>query len=132
MKLGWSLATRYYVLTIVLILLVLLAWASRELFSPLVIAGLFAYVLNPIANLLSDRTRLGHRFAVNLVYFVSIGLLIALPAVLIPILSSDIETLSQDLLADSVSTSILLTAAACCGWLCHQPSELFCRNQSSR
>ena len=45
MKLGWSLATRYYVLTIVLILLVLLAWSTRELFSPLVIAGLIAYVL---------------------------------------------------------------------------------------
>ena len=99
MKLGWSLPTRYYVLTVVLILFGLLAWAVREMFSPLVIAGLIAYVLNPIANMLSDRTRIGHRFAVNLVYFVSLGLLIALPAVLIPVLSSDIETLSQDILA---------------------------------
>ncbi len=99
MKPGWSLVTRYYVLTIVLLLIGLLAWATREMFSPLVIAGLIAYVLNPIAYLLSNRTRMGHRFAVNLVYFVSVGLLIALPAVLIPVLSSDIETLSQDLLA---------------------------------
>ena len=99
MKLGWSLATRYYVLTIVLLLIGLLAWVTREIFSPLVIAGLISYVLNSIVNLLSERTRLGHRFAVNLVYFVSLGLLIALPAVLIPVLSSDIETLSQDLLA---------------------------------
>lgn len=99
MKHGWSLAARYYVLTIVLLLIGLLAWATREIFSPLVIAGLIAYVLNPIANLLSARSHIGHRFAVNLVYFISLGLLIALPAVLIPVLSSDIETLSQDLLA---------------------------------
>jgi predicted PurR-regulated permease PerM len=99
MKPGWSIATRYYVLTIVLILLSFLAWATREMFSPLIIAGLIAYILNPIANLLSQRTRLGHRFAVNLVYFLSIGLLIALPAVLVPVLSSDAETLSQDLLS---------------------------------
>jgi predicted PurR-regulated permease PerM len=99
MKLGWSLATRYYVLTIVLLLIGFLAWVTREIFSPLVIAGLISYVLNSIVNLLSERTRLGHRIAVNLVYFVSLGLLIAVPAVLIPVLSSDIETLSQDLLA---------------------------------
>lgn len=99
MKTGWSLPTRYYVLTIVLLLLGLLMWATREMISPLIIAGLIAYILNPIANLLSQRTRLGHRFAVNLVYFVSLGLLIALPAVLVPVLSSDIETLSQDLLS---------------------------------
>jgi len=96
---GWSLATRYYILTIVLILIGLLAWATREMFSPLVIAGLIAYILNPIANLLSNRTRLGHRFAVNLVYFISVGLLIAVPAILVPVLSSEVETLSQDLLS---------------------------------
>jgi predicted PurR-regulated permease PerM len=98
MKLGWSLETRYYVLTIVILLTGVVAWTAREMFSPLVIAGLIAYILNPIANLLSERTRLSHRFAVNFVYFVSVGLLIALPAVFVPVLSSDIETLSQDLL----------------------------------
>ncbi len=61
MKLGWSLATRYYVLTIVLLLIGFLAWTMREIFSPLIIAGLISYVLNPIVNLLSERTRLGHR-----------------------------------------------------------------------
>lgn len=99
MKMGWSLATRYYILTIVLIFLGVLAWATRALFSPLVIAGLIAYILNPIAHLLSERTRLGHRFAVNLVYFVSVGLIISIPVVFVPVLLSDIETLSEDLLA---------------------------------
>ena len=99
MKIGWSLTTRYYVLTIVLLLTSILAWQIREIFNPLVIAGLISYILNPLANILTERTRIGHRFAVNMVYFFSLALFIALPAVLIPVLSSDIETLSQDLLA---------------------------------
>ena len=76
-----------------------MAWQTREILSPLVIAGLIAYFLNPIVNALTERTRIGHRFAVNSVYFVSLALFFAIPAVLIPVLSSDIETLSQDLLA---------------------------------
>ena len=95
----WNKTTRYYVLTIVLILLAALAWVTREMFGPLVVAGLVAYLLNPIANLLAERTRLGHKWAVNLVYFISLGLLIAVPVVLVPVLYSDIDTLSQDLLA---------------------------------
>lgn len=96
---GWSRTTRYYVLSIVLILIGILLWATREMLSPLVVAGLIAYILNPIATILSDRTRLSHRFAVNLVYFISLGLLIAIPAILVPVLLADIDTLSQDLLA---------------------------------
>ena len=41
---------------------------------------------------------MSHRWAVNLVYFLSLGALVAVPAVLVPVLLSDIETLSQDLL----------------------------------
>lgn len=96
---GWGLTTRYYILTIVLILVAILFWFTREMINPLVVAGLIAYILNPIASILSDRTRLSHRFAVNLVYFISLGVLIAIPAVLVPVLLADIDTLSQDLLA---------------------------------
>ena len=35
---NWSLSARYYVLTVILILAVLLGWVVRELFGPLVIA----------------------------------------------------------------------------------------------
>ena len=53
MKNGWSLPTRYYILTIVLLLIGFLVWQTREIFNPLVIAGLIAYFLNPIVNALS-------------------------------------------------------------------------------
>ncbi|HBX68767.1 MAG TPA: hypothetical protein DEH25_05135 [Chloroflexi bacterium] len=96
---GWNLATRYYVLTIVLLLFGLLAWTTRDLFAQLMVAGLIAYLLNPLVNFVVKRTRFAHRGAVNLVYFLSLGLLISVPAVLVPVLLSEIETLSQDLLS---------------------------------
>jgi len=99
MNLSWSLPVRFYVLTVVLILLGILIWVTREMIAPLVIAGMIAYILNALVNQLVDRTRLGHSWAVNLVYFISLGLLIAVPAVLVPVLSSEVDTLSQDLLA---------------------------------
>ncbi|MFN2152382.1 MAG: AI-2E family transporter [Anaerolineales bacterium] len=99
MNLSWSLPVRFYVLTVVLILLGILIWVTREMIAPLVVAGMIAYILNALVNQLVDRTRLGHRWAVNLVYFISLGLLIAVPAVLVPVLSSEVDTLSQDLLA---------------------------------
>ena len=99
MKTGWSLPVRFYVLTLVLLFLGVVAWATREMFGPLVIAGLIAYILNAIVHLLVERTRLSHRWAVNLVYFISLGLLIAVPAVVMPVLITETETLSQDLLS---------------------------------
>jgi predicted PurR-regulated permease PerM len=99
MNLSWSLPVRFYVLTVVLIMLGILIWVTREMIAPLVVAGMIAYILNALVNQLVDRTRLGHRWAVNLVYFISLGLLIAVPAVLVPVLSSEVDTLSQDLLA---------------------------------
>ena len=99
MKQAWSVPARFYALTIVIILVVVVAWRTREMFTPLAIAGLIAYILNPIAHLLAEKTRIQHRGAVNIVYFVSLGLLIATPVVLVPVLLTDIETLSGDLLS---------------------------------
>ncbi len=94
----WSYATRYYVLTIVLILLAVLAWLTREMFGPLMVAGLIAYILNPLTHLFERRLKIQHKFAVALVYFITLGLLIALPAVLVPVFLQDIETISKDML----------------------------------
>ncbi len=94
----WSKTTRYYVLTIVLILLIALAWVTREMFGPLMVAGLIAYVLKPIVYFFEKRLRIRHKFAVALVYFITLGLLIALPSVLVPVFLQDIETVSKDML----------------------------------
>jgi len=99
MKRSWSRPTRFYLLTLVLILLGILFWTVREIFGPLIIAGLIAYVLNPAVNFLKKHTRIQHKWAVSLVYFVALGLLITLPILFVPPLISELRKLSQDLLS---------------------------------
>ena len=94
----WSTPTRYYVLTLVLILLAVLLWVTREMFTPLMVAGLIAYALTPITHFVENRLKIRHKFAVALVYFITLGLFISLPAVLVPVFLQDIETVSEDML----------------------------------
>lgn len=98
MKRSWSRPARYYTLTLILITLVWIIWQIREMIQPLVIAALLAYLMNPGVAFLKKHLRARHLLAVSLVYFFSLGLLIALPAIFIPILIDDWQTLSQDLL----------------------------------
>lgn len=93
----WSLQTRYFALAIVLILLVTLGWYVHAIFQPLIVAGLLAYLLNPAVGWLKRRTRWSHQIAVNVVYFVSLAVLLAIPATLVPVLLNQIENLTLDL-----------------------------------
>lgn len=98
MSKNWSLTTRYLILGFVIIALVVIGWYVREMFQSLVIAGLIAYILNPAVDFLKQHTRMSHRLTVNLVYFTSLAILLAIPATLVPILLGDIQNLSTDLL----------------------------------
>ena len=98
MKDSWSLPTRYLTVIILLMGLVAIAWVAHDLFKPLVIAGLVAYILNPVVIFLTQHTRMSHRLASNLVYFVVLALLIAVPATLAPVLLDETQMLVSDLL----------------------------------
>jgi predicted PurR-regulated permease PerM len=63
MKDSWSLPTRYLTVIILLMGLVAIAWVAHDLFKPLVIAGLVAYILNPVVIFLTQHTRMSHRLA---------------------------------------------------------------------
>jgi len=95
---NWSLPTRYFVLVLVVIALVVVAWIIRGLFQPLIIAGLIAYILSPVVDLFEKRVRMRHAVAVNLVYFISLGIILAIPATLVPVLMGELQTLSSDLM----------------------------------
>lgn len=95
---SWSIPTRYWISILLLAALAAVAWYIRELFEPLVIAGLVAYILNPVVIFLTYRTRMSHRLASNLVYFVVLALLIAIPATLAPVLLDEAQMLVSDLL----------------------------------
>ena len=93
----WSVQMRYFVLALALILLVALGWYARAMFQPLVVAGLLAYLLNPAVSWLKQRTRWSHKIAVNVVYFVSLAVLLSIPATVVPVLLNETETLTLDL-----------------------------------
>ena len=93
----WSVQTRYFALTLALVLLVALGWYARAIFQPLIVAGLLAYLLNPAVNRVKRWMRWSHQIAVNVVYFVSLAFLLAIPATLVPVLLNQVETLAVDL-----------------------------------
>jgi predicted PurR-regulated permease PerM len=64
----------------------------------LVVAALLAYSLNLIVKPLAAKTRLSRKAAVNIIYFLLLLLLIATPGTLIPIVVSQAETISTELL----------------------------------
>jgi predicted PurR-regulated permease PerM len=96
-KQGWSTPTRVIVVAVCLVVIGLLLYRAQPLVVPLVFAGLLAYVLNLIVRYLSNRTRLKRKWAVNIVYFVFIAILIATPSTLIPVSINQAQELSAEL-----------------------------------
>ena len=97
MKSNWSPRARYFTLILLIIFLALVAWYIRSLFTPLLIAALFAYVLNPVVDFLEAKTKVSHKIAVNLSYFMGLAALLAIPATVVPILLRETQVLTSDL-----------------------------------
>ncbi len=76
----WSLPLRYLVFALVALLFGLVVWFSRRVFEPLIIAAFIAYLIHPAVNFLTSRTRLSRKSAVNLVFIVTLLLVIGTPA----------------------------------------------------
>ncbi|GAB4578372.1 MAG: AI-2E family transporter [Anaerolineales bacterium] len=93
----WSRAFRYWLLTLIVVLAALLLWYSRDAISPLVIAALIAYVTTPIVDFLNHRARFPRSISALVVIFVGLGILVSLPALMIPVLLTEIDTLATDL-----------------------------------
>jgi len=95
----WSTPARYLTLILTIILAVMLGWYARPLFQPLMIAGLIAYIMMPLVNLMKDRVGMKHKLAVNLVYFLSLGLVLASPVLFLPELIAQFQIFSNDLVS---------------------------------
>ncbi len=64
----WSITTKAIVAVVVLLLSALLIWRFRELLSPLIIAALLAYILNPLVTWIDVRSPLSRVQTVLIVY----------------------------------------------------------------
>ncbi len=93
----WSRTFRYWVLTTLTILAGILIWIGRDLIAPLVIASLLAYVLNPLVDFLTQRTKLSRPLVVSIAFFGGLGALFGLPALLLPTLIDESQNLLLDL-----------------------------------
>jgi predicted PurR-regulated permease PerM len=98
MNRSWSTPTRLFVLAAILIVAGLVLWQTRELLKPLITAGLIAYLMYPLVELMNARLKIGRKPASRLVYFVGVGLIIVLPLVLAPIVYDEIQAIAGDLL----------------------------------
>ena len=97
MRTPWSPSFRYWLITIVVILLLIFLWFIRDLFSPLIIGALLAFVINPAVTALQKRTQLSKSSVVTIGLMLSIGAIVALVALLSPALVSESQVLAADI-----------------------------------
>lgn len=94
---SWSKTTRYFVLILVLASTIwVLSWAN-DLIGPLAVAAVLAYVLNPLVVFVNKRTNISRSMVVLLVYLLSAVVLVALAALLVPVLPEQMQGLTVEL-----------------------------------
>jgi len=94
----WSLPFRYLAFGVVFIFLVAGLWYIRSILEPLIIAAFLAYLIHPAVNYLTRRTRMSRPVAVNLVYFITLAVLIGTPSTLTPIFFNEFKQVITDVL----------------------------------
>ena len=94
----WTTSVRYLVFGVVLIITSVGLWLIRSILEPLIIAAFIAYLIHPAVNYLTKRTRLTRTAAVNLVYFVTLAVLIGTPSTLTPIFFDEFKRVITDVL----------------------------------
>ena len=109
MSYRWTPTTRYFAIGLVLIFLVFIGWQIREIFGPLITAGLIAYIFYPFVQILQKRFNLRQGAASRIVYFFSLALMIAVPVSLAPTLVRELDVVANDLLQIVEEIELLLT-----------------------
>lgn len=93
----WSPATKRAVLITCLIMIALAIWRFSIVLAPLIVAVIFAYLLNPVVNWLTGRTPLKRTLAAALVYILFLIMLALIPTLGAPIMVRQLTELDLDL-----------------------------------
>jgi predicted PurR-regulated permease PerM len=93
----WRPSFRYMVGLLLLAALAGFVYYAREAIQPLVISAFIAYLFNPAAVYLAEKTRLSRRAAVTIVYFTALVLLFAVPATVTPFFLDELAGVGRDL-----------------------------------
>ena len=111
---NWSKETRYLALILVIAVLIGILWYFRGIINPIIIAAIIAYLLHPAVNFLASRTRFSHALSVIIVYIFGLLLIIAVLALLVPVLIRQIQIIELDvesllvLYEEFISTPLIL------------------------
>jgi predicted PurR-regulated permease PerM len=92
----WSSYTKLIVSLGMLTISLYLLYRFRAVIAPLVIAGILAFLLNPIVTFLVAKLRIGRGWSTAIVYIVLVGLLSILPILLVPELVDQITRLGSN------------------------------------
>lgn len=80
-----SQTTRIIIVVTMLVLAAIAVYVFRNVFTPLVIGAVIAYVLHPVAKWVSKLTRLPHGWATGLIYLVLLAIIIPVGIALVPV-----------------------------------------------
>jgi predicted PurR-regulated permease PerM len=94
----WSIQARYFTLAILVILFFIALWYIRTALKPLVVAAFIAYLISPAVSYLEARTRLSRRAAANIIYWISILVLVGAPASLASLFFDEFKQILSDIL----------------------------------
>ncbi len=94
----WKPSLRYIVFILLFLVTVAGYWYVRRVFEPIIIAAFIAYLINPAVNYLTRKTRLSRQAAVNLVFTITLVILIGTPATLTPLFFDELKRVVADLL----------------------------------
>ncbi len=97
LKNSWDTSFRYIVMIVLLIMLAVTFWYVREIFQPLVTAGLIAYLLSPLIKLVARITKLTRKQAANIVFFSVLIILVTLLITVIPEMLDEGQIVLKDL-----------------------------------
>jgi len=98
MKPNWSLPFRYVIAALTAVAFVAVLFYLREAMNALVIAAFSAYLINPAVTYLLEHTKLSRTWAVNIVFFTALIILVGLPAGFTPIFFNEAQLVVEDLL----------------------------------
>jgi len=93
----WGSTTKRLVVVGLVILLVIALYLFRAIVPPVAIAGVLAYLLKPIVDLLQRRARLPRLLAVFLVFLALLALASIIPVAVVPYLVDQVARINLDL-----------------------------------
>jgi predicted PurR-regulated permease PerM len=91
----WSLPTRYFVISVLLVFSLLFLFYIRDLLRPLIIAAFIAYLLSPVVAYISSKTKWSRRLAGNVVYFAALAVMVGAIASFIPLAVSQTKAIGD-------------------------------------